>query len=373
MAEGGAKDCKEVSEKMTFYVFAVYYNSVCVAVGSRGVPCSYFLDVVKKFAECCVILSPCDNMAEGYSGAAETNAASALLQLIDTLRESLTKTTKYVCGTCPDPACHRVLYFPAYEHVIECPNCGQRHGRSDLLNVKDMKSMGEGDRQRLMSTLAFDKQTEMPRKAEMVKVKGISHYQCKLLSHLLTTHGMDKHSQPRLLKDLGTSDTFDCSKLSRYGFAIEEAYLSQPGYGRDASGTKYLSSTLSLLVDDGGGDEVLVPLHADGDGHCLVHAVSRCLVGRELFWHSLRSQLQTHLRDHLSQYQAIFKEFIEEEEWSEIIDEAGPDYRPQDGQGLGLRNIHIFGLANVLHRPIILLDNLEGTVISLVHILCFLH
>ena len=32
MAEGGAKDCKEVSEKMTFYVFAVYII-VCVCGG----------------------------------------------------------------------------------------------------------------------------------------------------------------------------------------------------------------------------------------------------------------------------------------------------------------------------------------------------
>ena len=299
-------------------------------------------------------------MAEGYPEA--NSAASALLQLVETLRESLTKNTKYVCGTCPDPACRRVLYFPAYEHIIECSNCGQRHDRSSLLNVKDMKSMGEGEKQRLLSTVPFDQSAESPRRAEMVKVKGISHYQCKLLSHLLTTHGMDKNGQPRLLKDLGTSDRFDCSKLSRYGFAIEESYLNQPGYGRDAAGTRYLGSTLSLLVDAGGGEEVLVPLHADGDGHCLVHAVSRCLVGRELFWHSLRSQLQSHLQECLSQYQAIFKDFIEEEEWSEIIEEAGPDYRPQDGQGLGLRNIHIFGLANVLHRPIILLDNLEGAV-----------
>lgn len=30
------------------------------------------------------------------------------------------------------------------------------------------------------------------------------------------------------------------------------------------------------------------------------------------------------------------------------------------GVPLGLRNIHIFGLANVLHRPIILLDSLSG-------------
>lgn len=34
-----------------------------------------------------------------------------------------------------------------------------------------------------------------------------------------------------------------------------------------------------------------MPIHADGDGHCLVHAISRCLVGRELFWHALRTNM----------------------------------------------------------------------------------
>lgn len=48
--------------------------------------------------------------------------------------------------------------------------------------------------------------------------------------------------------------------------------------------------------------DVLVPLHADGDGHCLVHAVSRALVGRELFWHPLRSALKQHLIKHIDEY-----------------------------------------------------------------------
>ena len=36
---------------------------------------------------------------------------------------------------------------------------------------------------------------------------------------------------------------------------------------------------------------IIVHIHV-GDGHCLVHAVSRCLVGRELFWHALRVNMQ---------------------------------------------------------------------------------
>ena len=42
------------------------------------------------------------------------------------------------------------------------------------------------------------------------------------------------------------------------------------------------------------------------------------------------------------------------------MDECDPDYIPPDGQPRGLRNIHVFGLANVLRRPIILLDSFTG-------------
>jgi len=48
--------------------------------------------------------------------------------------------------------------------------------------------------------------------------------------------------------------------------------------------------------------EVLVPIHADADGHCLVHAVSRALVGRELFWHPLRTHLKRHIHEHKDTY-----------------------------------------------------------------------
>lgn len=54
------------------------------------------------------------------------------------------------------------------------------------------------------------------------------------------------------------------------------------------------------------------------------------------------------------------KDFLSEEEWPEIVNEAAPDYQPPDGQALGLRTVHIFALANVLHRPIILLDSIAG-------------
>ena len=52
-----------------------------------------------------------------------------------------------------------------------------------------------------------------------------------------------------------------------------------------------------------GGEERLIPIHVDGDGHCLVHALSRALTGRELFWHGLRKNLYDHLSKDLAKYQ----------------------------------------------------------------------
>ena len=62
-------------------------------------------------------------------------------------------------------------------------------------------------------------------------MKGISNYQCKLLSPLLTTHGKDKNDKPRPLKELGMGDVFDCSKLASRAFAIESSFLNTKGYG----------------------------------------------------------------------------------------------------------------------------------------------
>lgn len=271
------------------------------------------------------------------------------------------KKVNYCSATCPDPQCRTRLYFPSHEASVECSNCGQRHTVSELPDRQELKDSQE---EKFGVEVAQLKQQHATGKKtpELVKVKGISNYQCKLLSPLLTSHGMDsKSDRAKPLRELGMGDTFDCSKLSSRAFLIEEFHLNTIGYGRDRSGSaKYLSEFLQHLQKANGGRECLVPVHADGDGHCLVHAVSRCLVGRELFWHALRTNLQAHLRDNVEHYKEMFKGFYSDEDWPDIIAEAGPDFQPPEGQELGLRNIHIFGLANVLRRPIVLIDSLSG-------------
>lgn len=270
------------------------------------------------------------------------------------------KKVVYQSATCPDPECHTTLVFPAHEASVECPKCGQRHSAKDL---KDCRELTDSEGGMSIEIAQARKMSGPERKtSELVKVKGISNYQCKLLSPLLTEYGMDKSDQPKTLKELGHGDIFDCSKLSKWVFSIEESFLETVGYGRDRSGSvRYLDAVLEKLKQaNKSKQEVLVPVHADGDGHCLVHAISRCIVGRELFWHALRVNLHHHLATMKGQYQEMFKEFYSEEEWPDIIAEADPSYQPTEGQAHGLRNIHIFGLANVLRRPIILLDSLSG-------------
>ena len=266
----------------------------------------------------------------------------------------------YASGICPDDQCQMKLYYPTHEASVECPGCGQRHSIPDIRDsvvLREKENKVELSIQQVRE--AFTARKKAP---ELVQVRGISNYQCKLLSPLLTTHGRDNRTDSaKPLTELGMGSTFDCSKFATRAFSVEESQLETAGYGRDRSGSaRYLMETLQQLREANGNETGLVPLHADGDGHCLVHAISRCLVGRELFWHALRHGLYRHLTDNIDHYKTTFQEFYEEEEWEKIIAEAAPDYQPQRGEVHGLRNIHIFGLANVLRRPIVLLDSLSG-------------
>lgn len=298
----------------------------------------------------------------------DPRAGSSDLRLLASLAQQLSQQgvsggsavkVTYCSATCLDQQCQHKLFFPQHEASVECPNCGQRHSVADL---PDYKILEKEDQRYAIEVAQLRKMYAGNKKtAEQVKVKGVSNLQCKLLSPLLSTYGMDKNNQPCALEELGVGKVFDCSKLSNRSFAIEESHLQVLGYGLDRSGSQlYLQDTLDQLRGANGREDRLVPLHADGDGHCLVHAISRCLVGRELFWHALRSNLHSHLTSNLQRYQNLFKEFYSSEEWEELVAEAGPDWKPPAGQTLGLCNIHVYGLANVLRRPIILLDSLTG-------------
>ncbi|XP_068605344.1 deubiquitinating protein VCPIP1 [Brachionichthys hirsutus] len=278
------------------------------------------------------------------------------------LQSSKKKDKRILSGTCPDPKCQARLFFPAYGSIsIECTECGQRHEQKNLLSVEEVTDPDVVLHNLLRNALLGV--TGAPKKGtELVKVMGLSNYHCKLLSPVLTRYGMDKQTgKAKLLRDMNQGEMFDCSLLGDRAFRIEPDHVSTMGYGKDRSGSLiYLHDTLEEVKKANGDRECLIPVHVDGDGHCLVHAVSRALVGRELFWHALRENLKQNFKQNLGRYKALFHDFIDVAEWEDIINECDPLFVPPEGVPLGLRNIHIFGLANVLHRPIILLDSLSG-------------
>lgn len=272
------------------------------------------------------------------------------------------KDKRILSGTCPDPKCQARLFFPAYGSVsIECTECGQRHEQRNLLKVEEVTDPDVVLHNLLRNALLGV--TGAPKKGtELVKVMGLSNYHCKLLSPVLTRYGMDKQTgKAKLLGEMNQGEIFDCSLLGDRAFLIEQEHVCTVGYGKDRSGSlTYLHDTLEEVKKANWNKECLIPVHVDGDGHCLVHAVSRALVGRELFWHALRENLKQNFKQNLDRYKALFQDFIDAAEWEDIINECDPLFIPPEGVPLGLRNIHIFGLANVLHRPIILLDSLSG-------------
>ncbi|XP_062386813.1 deubiquitinating protein VCPIP1 [Sardina pilchardus] len=273
------------------------------------------------------------------------------------------KDKRILSGSCPDPACQARLFFPAAGSAacIECTECGQRHEQRSLQRVEEVTDPDVVLHNLLRHALLGV--TGAPKKGpELVKVAGLSNYHCKLLSPTLTRYGMDRQSgQARLLSDMNQGDMFDCALLADRAFLIEREHLDSAGYGQDRSGSLlYLRDTLAQVRAANDQQERLVPVHVDGDGHCLVHAVSRALVGRELFWHALRENLRRHFAARLPRYTALFADFIDAAEWDDIISECDPRFTPPEGVPLGLRNVHVFGLANVLRRPILLLDSLSG-------------
>ena len=271
------------------------------------------------------------------------------------------KGTHVCSGYCPSLECKKKLFFPSNLcSSIECASCGKYYEKSSLLDVSDDGVALENLLQNIsLNTVKTDK-----RGSESVKTLGLSNYQCKLVSPLLTRYGFEKATGTvKTLKEMGKGETFDCCILCDRAFLIEEKKLDVSGYGRDRSGAEvYLKHTLDEIerANSNTNRNKLVPIHADGDGHCLVHAVSRALLGQELFWHPLMTGLKLNLMNNIDEYKHLMKDFINEDEWDDIIREADPDFESGNGEQLGLRNIHIFALANLLHRPIILMDGQDG-------------
>lgn len=122
----------------------------------------------------------------------------------------------------------------------------------------------------------------------------------------------------------------------------------------------------------------LEPLTVTGNGNCLLMAISRALVGREIFWHPLMLALSTHLNEFEIFYRQFLDDYLIEDDWEKIVNYIADDYVLQTDRlskllffcfldnnsklkyfyWLGLHNVLLFAVANLLRRPIILLDSM---------------
>lgn len=125
---------------------------------------------------------------------------------------------KYLIGTCPNTECHTTVGFPTSQVSVECPHCGQRNDRQAFDDIREYDRGGTSSNAlKTLTTLLYGRvltQTRAAKKAyDMQKVNGVSGYECKLLSPLLTDYGMDKSGCALPLAQLNQKDVFDCAAL----------------------------------------------------------------------------------------------------------------------------------------------------------------
>ena len=88
------------------------------------------------------------------------------------------------------------------------------------------------------------------------------------------------------------------------------------------------------------------------------------MIGQPIFWHPLLVTLGEHLKDRSGDYLSRLGAFMDQEtaeaEWASIVAETEADsitrHSERDAYEMGLRLEHVFGMANLLKRPVILLD-----------------
>ena len=110
----------------------------------------------------------------------------------------------------------------------------------------------------------------------------------------------------------------------------------------------------------------LVPIKVTSDGSCLPHSLSRAMAGYEVFYDALRASLVQELTLHADWYKEHLPERINPESrmddlewakhWRGIVHAAQPTHGATVGIEKYLSGVHILAMANMLQRPILLLD-----------------
>ena len=159
---------------------------------------------------------------------------------------------------------------------------------------------------------------------------------------------------------------------------------SWPGWGIDRFAANYVDDVISKQFTNA------APVYAEPDGHCLLHAVSRSLCGSSMLYHVLRSALYDYMRTHRHYFKAwmcaseglsglaeemdqlalrCHADYIEGGKGSAAMPDPSSQPSGQSGgssakrrragveESRGLGHEHIFVLAHMLRRPIILIDS----------------
>ena len=143
--------------------------------------------------------------------------------------------------------------------------------------------------------------------------------------------------------------------LSQYDFKSDDT-----DFKVDTTAEAYLVDSLRNLRENG---IDLVPLTVHTDGSCLPHSLSRSLVGQELFFDALRADLVVELTSHANWYREHLLEshlYTDDRDWKSRWDGIIASAQPTHGKLVGLDRYlepnHIQGFANLLMRPILLVD-----------------
>lgn len=127
----------------------------------------------------------------------------------------------------------------------------------------------------------------------------------------------------------------------------------------DLQSETHLQSILQAFKTECGIDFKVIKV--DSDGSCLPYAVSRCLIGKEILYDVLREALHGELVSNEPFYQQMFGGEMSDETWrnhfEEVCIEALPTRGGRTGRWLGPGE-HLVGMANVLARPILLVDHI---------------
>ena len=158
-----------------------------------------------------------------------------------------------------------------------------------------------------------------------------------------------------LLVNAGREDEpWDCSELRQLDFLTPDGQLNrvllEDAGARLFLGGGYMGSGPLATFKQCGVD--LAPMKTKGDGNCLVNAISRCLVGHEIFHDALRTAMHRELSLHRDFYARCLGGF-DDEHGTLFTENLHHAITP----GCYLGQIHLFALANVLRRPIILVGS----------------